>query len=95
MDSYTPFGYANEEYPEPFDPTVICKKCSAELKQKFIEGFKKGNYKLGHWSKSRAEVDLKKTDQNLADIFLGRSEEIQKEIINQMKEKYPLDACYT
>ena len=36
--------------------------------------------------KSRAEVDLKKTDQNLADIFLGRSEEIQKEIINQMKD---------
>lgn len=36
--------------------------------------------------KARAEVDLKKTDDQLADIFLDRSEEIQKEIINQMKD---------
>ena len=35
--------------------------------------------------KARAEVDLKKTDDPLADIFFARSEEIQKEIINQMK----------
>ena len=37
--------------------------------------------------KARSEVDLKKTDNQLADIFLDRSEEIQKEIINQMKNE--------
>ena len=35
--------------------------------------------------KARAEVDLKKSDVELVDIFFDRSEEIQKEILNQMK----------
>ena len=36
-------------------------------------------------TKARAEVDLKKSDVALADVFFARSEEIQKEILDQMK----------
>ena len=59
MDSYTPFGCASYDPPEPFDPTRICKECSEELKQKFIERFKKGIY-WGDWHKSKAEIEAAK-----------------------------------
>ena len=59
MDSYAPFGYTDNEYPDPYEPTYICKKCSAKLKQKFIERFKKGIY-YGDYGKSRAEREAAK-----------------------------------
>ena len=36
-------------------------------------------------TKARAEVELKKDDQMIVDNFFERSDEIQKEIMNQMK----------
>ena len=60
MDSFTPFGCANYEEPEPFDPTYLCKVCSEQLKQEYIKRFKEGNYKYGDWCKSRAEHEAAK-----------------------------------
>jgi len=55
MDSYTPYGCANPASPEPYDPTDICKKCSAELKLKYLDQFRRGVYNYGDWMKSNAE----------------------------------------
>jgi len=54
-DSFVPFGCADPESPEPYDPTMLCAKCSAKLKQFYLEQFKKGNMRSGAWQKSRAE----------------------------------------
>ncbi len=43
MDSFTPYGCYNAASPEPYDPTMLCGKCSKERKGKFLEGFKSGD----------------------------------------------------
>lgn len=60
LDSYTPFGCDDPESPEPYDPTMLCAKCSAKLKQFYLEQFKKGNMRSGAWQKSRAEQEAAK-----------------------------------
>ena len=56
VDDWTPFGCANPEYPEPYDPSHICKKCWKGVKEEWIKGFKKGN-RSGDYQKSRAEIE--------------------------------------
>jgi len=58
-DSYTPFGCADHDYPEPYDPSHICKKCFPKVKKKWIETFKNGS-RYGDWGKSRAEAEAAK-----------------------------------
>ena len=60
MDSYTPYGCSSYDPPEPYDPTYICKACSRKLKDGFVQRFKKGNLRYGHWCKSDAEREAAK-----------------------------------
>lgn len=60
MDSYTPYGCASYDPPEPHDPTYICKKCSQSLKEDWIEKFKNGRLSYGDWQKSQAEIEAAK-----------------------------------
>jgi hypothetical protein len=55
LDSYTPFGCVNWEAPEPYDPTMLCSKCSCRLYEQYKERFKNGHYG-GDWQKSDAEL---------------------------------------
>ena len=41
--------------PEPYEPYHYCEKCSEELYQKWLKGFKQGS-RSGYWQKSNAEV---------------------------------------
>mgnify|MGYP000857457324 FL=1 len=59
-DEWTPYGCADPEEPEPYDPSHICKKCFPKVKANWIERFKKG-YRSGDWHKSRAEVEAART----------------------------------
>lgn len=59
-DNYTPYGCANPEAPEPYDPKYLCKKHSEELYNHFIERFEKGNYHCGDYGKSEAEIKAAK-----------------------------------
>ena len=54
LDSYTPFGCSDPEAPEPYDPTIICGKCSQALYEQYKRQFKEG-YRYGDWQKSDAE----------------------------------------
>lgn len=59
VDSWTPFGCADPEAPEPYDPSHICKKCFPEVKKDWVKRFKLG-YRGGNWQKSRAESEAAK-----------------------------------
>jgi len=59
-DSYTPFGCRCYDPPEPYDPTVICKKCYENLKADWLKRFKKGELQYGNWQKSKAEMEAAK-----------------------------------
>lgn len=74
LDSFTPFGCASYDPPEPFDPTMICKSCSEELKEYYAKQFAKGNYKIGCWQKSRAEHEAAK-EAGL--VWIGNSSSVE------------------
>lgn len=59
FDEYTPFGCADPEYPEPYEPSHICKKCFPKIKKRWIKKFKEG-YRYGNYLKSRAEMESAK-----------------------------------
>jgi hypothetical protein len=59
MDSFTSFGCASYNPPEPFDPTCICGKCSHALYEKYKARFKSGTF-IGDWQKSNAELKAAK-----------------------------------
>lgn len=55
-DQYTPFGCANPEEPEPYDPEYICKKCEKTDYKKWMKEFQRTNgYLYGNWCKSNGE----------------------------------------
>jgi len=57
-DSYTPFGCADAESPEPYEPShILCKKCFRIVKKKWLDKFKNGQRMCGDWQKSRAELE--------------------------------------
>ena len=58
-DEWTPFGCPDPEYPEPYDPSHICKKCFPSVKADWIKRFKNGT-RSGDWNKSRAEMEAAK-----------------------------------
>lgn len=59
FDSWVPFGCANPEYPEPYDPSHSCKKCFRKHKQEWIDKFNSGS-RYGDYQKSKAERDASK-----------------------------------
>ena len=59
FDSYTPYGCSSYDPPEPHDPTELCEKCSKELEEKMLKGFKDGA-RGGDWMKSTAERNAAK-----------------------------------
>jgi len=38
-DSYVPWGCANPEYPEPYDPVFVCERCSARMERSLLARF--------------------------------------------------------
>ncbi len=58
-DEWTPFDYLDPEYPEPYEPSHICKKCFKSVKKEWIELFKNG-CRSGDYEKSRAEQEAAK-----------------------------------
>ncbi len=54
-DSYTPYGCADPEAPEPYAPSYICAKCSEKDYKEWLQGFKNGR-RWGNWQKSRSEM---------------------------------------
>lgn len=74
LDSYTPFGCSDPSNPSPFDPTNICPECQERLFDYFLGCFKNGNYKVGHWQKSKAERKAAK-ECNL--IWIGNNSDYQ------------------
>ena len=54
-DQYTPYGCANPEAPEPYDPSYLCKKCSKADYKNWLKHFKNGG-RYGNWSKSNGEI---------------------------------------
>jgi len=72
MDSYIPYGCPNPADPEPFDPTMICKKCSEKLYNEYMTAFSNGSH-FGDWHKSDAEIRAAK-DSGL--IWIGNSSNI-------------------
>lgn len=55
-DQWTPFGCADPEYPEPYEPSHICKRCFTAVKKRWIDSFKSG-YRNGDYGKSMAEQE--------------------------------------
>lgn len=53
-DQYTPYGCADPEAPEPYDPTYLCKKCSEKDYREWLKKFQAG-VRYGNWGKSRGE----------------------------------------
>lgn len=58
-DSEIPFGCANPEDPEPYDPDHFCENCFADHKANWLKSFKEGS-RYGYWEKSRAEQEAAK-----------------------------------
>ncbi len=94
MNSYILFGCANPDYPEPYDPMMLCGKCAKELEEYFIGQFKAGNLKVGHWGKSNAErkaaisMNLVWVGNNCLLEYEGRrlfNEYIPKDILDKIK----------
>lgn len=73
MDSYIPFGCADPESPEPFDPTNLCKRCSVKLYDEYMKAFANGRYR-GDWGKSNAEQRAAR-DSGL--VWIGNNERIE------------------
>lgn len=58
-DSETPFGCADPEDPEPYDPTFFCDRCTTRLETSWEEAFARGS-RSGDWMKSDAEMKAAK-----------------------------------
>lgn len=56
FDEETPFGCANPEAPEPYDPYHYCKPCSKILYKEYLVEFQIGRAVNGMWAKSKAET---------------------------------------
>lgn len=54
-DSYTPYGCADPEAPEPYDPEYLCHTCAFRAYKEWVRRFNEG-YRSGDWMKSRAEM---------------------------------------
>lgn len=54
VDQETPFGCADPEQPEPFEPSHYCAKCQPKNLEQWREHFKAGG-RSGYWEKSNAE----------------------------------------
>ncbi len=68
-DSSTPFGCANPESPEPYDPEHFCKKCAKKLYESFLKSYSCCG-RSGDWQKSDAEIRAAK-ECNL--VWMGES----------------------
>jgi hypothetical protein len=55
-DWYTPFGCADPEEPEPYDPTYFCILCSKHWETVWDKHFAEGS-RSGDWQKSDAEMN--------------------------------------
>jgi len=75
MDCYIPYGCANPDYPEPLEPTMLCMKCSENLKATFLKRFNDGKHLgYGHWQKSNAEIEAAK---EAGFIWIGNNSKLQ------------------
>ena len=54
-DSYIPYGCADPEAPEPYDPEYYCAKHAEETYKDFVKDFTAGK-RSGEWTKSQAEM---------------------------------------
>jgi hypothetical protein len=54
-DNYTPFGCADPENPEPYDPSYMCAKHAQENYLDCLARFKSGS-RYGNWNKSNGEM---------------------------------------
>jgi len=59
LDSYIPFGCYDPSNPEPYDPVMLCGKCSDILYNEYKRKFNDG-YRGGDWRKSSAEMKAAK-----------------------------------
>ncbi len=59
VDDETPFGCADPENPEPYDPYHYCKGCIKELYKSWDKHFAEGD-RSGYYLKSLAEVKAAK-----------------------------------
>ena len=62
-DQYTPFGCADPDNPEPYDPSHICIRCGPEYKAGWEEMFDRNPdavHWYGDWQKSWAEQEAAK-----------------------------------
>jgi hypothetical protein len=55
-DEQIPFGCANPEDPEPYDPDHFCAECWPAQKAYWLKSFNEGS-RCGYWQKSRAEQE--------------------------------------
>ena len=55
-DNYTPFGCADPEAPEPYDPTYLCKKHEEANYQELLKSFREGKVWYGNYNKSKGEI---------------------------------------
>ena len=58
-DNYIPYGCADPEAPEPFDPEYLCVKHAEEVYKNFVKFFTNGK-RTGEWAKSQAEIQAAK-----------------------------------
>ena len=60
-DSYVPWGCADPEYPEPYDPVFICAACSERQRDKLVVAFLERGLSPGRrdWIPSRAEREAR------------------------------------
>lgn len=54
-DEETPFGCADYDNPEPFEPSHYCKLCAVKLYEDYLKAFRRG-CRSGNWRKSDAEI---------------------------------------
>lgn len=59
LDSYIPFGCYDPSNPEPYDPVMLCGKCSHNLYEEYKRRFNNG-YRGGDWHKADAEIKAAK-----------------------------------
>jgi len=54
-DSYIPYGCADPENPEPYDPSYLCSEHAEEEYKDYVRDFTNGK-RSGEWTKSQAEM---------------------------------------
>jgi hypothetical protein len=75
-DSYVPWGCANPEYPEPYDPVFICAACSDRTYQRMLARFLEEGLPPGpsDWIASSAERKARRVVRSIWRARGGRPE---------------------